>query len=372
MSLPRRFPVLALITLLLAMQAPVRAQAAMSGPTNVKATSAAGTATATVSWTEPAGANRYRIKAYIGDVAVKTSGVLLGARTTFTFVGLEYEIPYVLKVEAGDGSTWSAAQPADAVTPVAAKPGPPSAPDLSVIADKSIEATWTEPPSNGGSPIVSYSVQLFKAGSPAGDAVTTKQTKYTFSTEDKTSQYSVTVKATNSAGKTSTDSEPSASVVAELKAAALVVTTPNQNPATPGNNSGQPSPGNPSSPAAGNQQTPSSATPAQNGSTQTDSTQIGSKTAPSYTKTVSINSSTSRKTLLAISRLSAPKGARVRYTLAPSSKKYCRLTTTAVKATRTGTCSVKVTVTVGKKSSTRTVRLTVGTAKKTGISREVR
>ena len=85
--------------------------AAISGdPTNVKADAPPGTATAVVTWTAPSGVTRYRIKAYIGDVSVKTSGILSAPRSTYTFSGLEYDIPYAIKVEAGDDSTWRSDQ----------------------------------------------------------------------------------------------------------------------------------------------------------------------------------------------------------------------------------------------------------------------
>ena len=317
------------------------ALAAISAPTDVKAETAPGTGTAKISWTAPSGALKYRIRAFIGNVAVKTSGEVL-PRTSYTFSGLEYDIAYVLKVEASDGAIWSTAAVAPAVTPVAASPSSPPSPKLTVVADQKIEATWEEPTSNGGSPIDSYLVQLNKDGSVVGEAVKTKSLSYVFETSDKESTYTVVVQAVNQAGKTSTASEPSNSVIAKFKEASVVNLPPqNGNSPSSGNGNTQSSGGNTSVAV----QTPAglvSALPA----------------LLPYSKLVKTKSTTSLATLRTLSKLTVPKGATTSIAIAASSKKYCSLKGTSVYMSKLGTCSVTVTVkTKAGKKTTRTVKL---------------
>ena len=110
------------------------AMAAPSDPTGISTETKAGTASATISWTAPAGVTRYRVRAYVGNVAVKVSPVLAASAVRYTFTGLEYKIPYSLKVQAGDASSWGnevGTNPASTVTPVAAPPSAPGRPTRS-------------------------------------------------------------------------------------------------------------------------------------------------------------------------------------------------------------------------------------------------
>ena len=359
--------------------------AAISGdPTNVKADAPPGTATAVVTWTAPSGVTRYRIKAYIGDVSVKTSGILSAPRSTYTFSGLEYDIPYAIKVEAGDDSTWRtavASTPAT-VTPAAASPSAPAAPKLASAGDKKLKAEWLIPSSNGGATIVSYSVQLKKSGTGGtwenvDQPITTSNVlELTLTTNDSTTQYAVTVTAKNSAGKSS-----EASVESNLATAAVatIMTTPPTTPLpTPSNGNGgggtnttvAPTPNRGSNspttspPSSGGDSNAATNTTVPTAAKEDQLTRIVSPVyaapAISYTKTVSIKAKTTTKTLLSLSRLSVPKGSTTAYALSTTSKKYCSLKGTVVTAIKAGTCSITVTVKQksGKKTS-KTVKLVV-------------
>ena len=323
--------------------------AALSGnPTNVKADSKDGTASATITWTAPGGVTRYRIRAFVGDVAVKTSGIVAAPRSSHTFTGLEYGIPYTLKVQAGDASTWgteTVASPAT-VTPSAQPPSAPGQPTLDVVADRKVRATWTEPDSSGGAAITSYLVQLYAGGKRDGDEKKTTATSLDITTGDSTATYTVTVKAVNAMSKVSPSSEESKGVVPTARAATVIADSPaggggNQNPG------GAPMVAAPPAATGG-----TGAPAASNGSTAT--------TAPSFTKTVSTKSRTSTRTLLSLSRLSVPKGAAVRYSIPTSSAKVCRKSGSVVIPKKAGTCAVTVAVYVnGKKKNYRTVRLRI-------------
>ena len=359
--------------------------AAISGdPTNVKADAPPGTATAVVTWTAPSGVTRYRIKAYIGDVSVKTSGILSAPRSTYTFSGLEYDIPYAIKVEAGDDSTWRtavASTPAT-VTPAAASPSAPAAPKLASAGDKKLKAEWLIPSSNGGATIVSYSVQLKKSGTGGtwenvDQPITTSNVlELTLTTNDSTTQYAVTVTAKNSAGKSS-----EASVESNLATAAVatIMTTPPTTPLpTPSNGNGGGGTNTTVAPAPNRGSNSPTTSPPSSGSGNNAATNTTVPTAAkedqltrivspvyaapaiSYTKTVSIKAKTTTKTLLSLSRLSVPKGSTTAFALSTTSKKYCSLKGTVVTAVKAGTCSITVTVKQksGKKTS-KTVKLVV-------------
>ena len=351
--------------------------AALSGdPTSVTAEAKPGTASATISWTAPSGATRFQARAFIGNVAVRVSNVLSASTTSFTFVGLEYRVPYSLKVTAGDASTWGTEITAtpSTVTPDAAAPSAPEKPTLSVVADETLEVTWAAPTNSGGATIDYYLVQLKKQGDNIVDPVTVKGLSTTISTKDSKNPFSVSVKAVNAMAKVSPESEDSEAVIPQLRAASVV---PVNNPSSNNPSSNNPSSNNPSSnnpsqstppgrnsgiaapTAADPAASAPSASPAANGTlpTKTPSTQ------KPYTRAVTIGSKTTTKTLLALSKLKTSKTSRVSYSVAPASRKVCTLTAGNVTATQAGTCSVTVTVRTGKTSSSRTVKLTIASAK---------
>ena len=317
-------------------------------------------------------------------MAVKTSGIVSAPRSSYTFSGLEYDIPYAIKVEAGDDSTWRtavASTPAT-VTPAAASPSAPAAPKLASAGDKKLKAEWLVPSSNGGATIVSYSVQLKKSGTGGtwenvGQPITTSNVlELTLTTNDSTTQYAVTVTAKNSAGKSS-----EASVESNLATAAVatIMTTPPTTPLpTPSNGNGgggtnttvAPAPNRGSNspttspPSSGGDSNAATNTTVPTAAKEDQLTRIVSPVyaapAISYTKTVSIKAKTTTKTLLSLSRLSVPKGSTTAYALSTTSKKYCSLKGTVVTAVKAGTCSIIVTVKQksGKKTS-KTVKLVV-------------
>jgi hypothetical protein len=342
--------------------------AATSAPSTINATSNPGTGVIEVSWSTVAGATGYQAQLLIGIVPVKMSPTILANKPRkFTFVGLEYNVPYRVQVRSSDG-TWSSYgnAPENPVIPQAGKPSTPDQPTVSVTDDFKLKATWSPPSSSGGSPITSYSVQLLQGSSAAGEPVVVKGLEVELQTKDKTNQYSVTVVAVNEANVSSEASEASSPVAAEKKAAALVVSPrpPSNSPSSGGNNN-SPSSGGSGTPSSGGSNSPSSngggnspavvPTPVVDQGTRTVSP---TPVTPRYTKVIKAKATTSSKTLLSLSKLPSPKGSKTSLGIAISSRKICQLKGTSVKNIRKGTCSVKVTVTTksGKKTS-RTVKL---------------
>jgi hypothetical protein len=352
--------------------------AATAAPSTINAISNRGTGVIEVTWSTVNGATSYQARLLIGTVPVKVSPTILSNKPQkFTFVGLEYNVPYRVQVRSSDG-TWSSYGNAteNPVIPQAGKPSTPDQPTVSVTDDLKLKATWSPPSSTGGSPINSYSVQLMQGSSAAGEPVVVKGLEVELQTKDKTNQYSVTVVAVNEANVSSEASEASSPVVAEKKAAALVVLPrpPNNSPSSGGNNSspssggsGTPSSGGSGTPSSGGSNSPSSSgggnspavvpTPVVDQGTRTVSP---TPATPRYTKVIKAKATTSSKTLLSLSKLPAPKGSKTSLTVASSSRKFCQVKGTSVKNLKRGTCSVKVTVTTksGKKTS-RTVKLVV-------------
>jgi hypothetical protein len=326
------------------------------------ATTNPGTGTATISWAAASGATNYQARVLIGDVPIKTSVFLAPSLRSYTFTGLEYNVPVKLQVRSTDGS-WSlygTATPST-VTPVAADPSAPGQPTVSVIADKRIKVEWTLPSSDGGSPIASYSVQLIKGSESAGEPVTTRALQLELDTADTTSSYSVTVAAVNTAGLKSSASEASAPIVAEKKAVSIVEVVPGSggsggSPSSGGGSGNRPTTGaTPVAPGVLTELKPVTQTPTINQPVKVVSP---TPAVQAYTKVIKAKASTSSKTLVSLSKLKTPKGSKTSFSVATSSKKNCKLVGTTVKSLRAGTCSVKVTVTTkaGKKTS-RTVKL---------------
>ena len=325
------------------------ALAAGTIPPSRDATSTPGTGTATITWAAATSATNYQARVLIGSVPIKTSASLPASARTYTFTGLEYKVPIKLQVRSLYG-TWSSYGDTDPITPVAASPSTPNPATVSVSADKKIKAEWTLPSSDGGSPIASYSIQLLKGSEPAGEPVTTTALQIEMDTADTTSSYSVTIAAINSAGMKSSPSEPSAPIAAKKQAVATVDLSPGS-PSSGGG--GTPSSGN--SPETNTEKAPTTKSPEINQSTQVVSPVPG---VPAYTKVIKVRSRVTSKTLVALSKLSLPKGSRTSIALSKVSKKYCQQTGTTVKSLKAGTCLVKVTVTSksGVKKS-RTVKL---------------
>ena len=355
---------------------PQQLSAATSAPSTINAISNRGTGVIEVTWSIVSGATSYQTRLLIGTVPVKVSPTILSNKPQkFTFVGLEYNVPYRVQVRSSDG-TWSSYGNAteNPVIPQAGKPSTPDQPTVSVTDDFKLKATWSPPSSSGGSPITSYSVQLLQGSTAAGEPVVVKGLEVELQTKDKTNQYSVTVVAVNEANVSSEASEASSPVAAEKRAAALVVSPrpPSNSPSSGGNNN-SPSSGGSGSPSSGGSGSPTSggsSTPSNNGGNnspaasptpvvdQTTRTVSPTPVTPRYTKVIKAKATTSSKTLLSLSKLPSPKGSKTTLSVAASSRKICQLKGTSVKNIRKGTCSVKVTVTTksGKKTY-RTVKL---------------
>jgi hypothetical protein len=334
------------------------ALAAGTIPPSRDATSTPGTGTATITWAAATSATAYQARVLIGSVPIKTSASLPASARTYTFTGLEYKVPVKLQVRSLYG-TWSSYGDTDPITPLAASPSTPDPATVSVLADKKIKVEWALPSSDGGSPIASYSVQLLKGSDPAGEPVTTTVLQIEMDTADTTSSYSVTIAAINSAGMKSSPSEPSTPIAAKKQAVATVDLSPGSPSSggggapSSGGGGGAPSSGN--SPATNTEKAPTTKSPEINQSTQVVSPVSG---VPAYTKVIKVRSRVTSKTLVALSKLSLPKGSRTSIALSKVSKKYCQQTGTTVKSLKAGTCLVKVTVTSksGVKKS-RTVKL---------------
>ncbi len=166
-------------------------------PTGVAAT--AGNGTANLSWTAPpdggSAITSYRITPYIGTVAQTPTTISGGPPSTSTTVtGLTNGTAYTFTVTAGNGVGLGPASAASAaVTPTA--PTAPGAPTgvLAAAGNGTANVSWTAP-SNGGSPITSYTVTPYIGvvaqtattitGSPPVTSVTitglTNFTTYTF------------------------------------------------------------------------------------------------------------------------------------------------------------------------------------------------
>ena len=177
-------------------------------PTNVTAT--AGDTQATVQWVAPVSNGGSSIIDYTvtsdPDGLTATSA---GAATSATVLGLTDGTTYTFTVVATNGVGDSAASdPSNPVTPQA--PTAPDAPTNVVATAGNTQATvsWTPPLSNGGSPILSYTVTSDPDGLTASTlgATATTVTGLTNGTA-----YTFTVIATNGAGP-SGSSQPSNSV----------------------------------------------------------------------------------------------------------------------------------------------------------------
>lgn len=311
------------------------------------AESTPGTRTATITWTGVTNATNYQAQVLIGKVPIKTSASLAENSRSYTFTGLEYNVPLKLQVRSKNGTwsdVWVKASP-DPITPVAAAPSAPGQPTVSVIEDKRIKVTWALPSSDGGSPISSYSVQLLKEGIAAGEPVPTASLQLEMDTADTTSLYSVTVSAVNTASLKSSASEASTPVSAK-KMAVAVVDLSSGTPSSGGNSGNTPSSGGSgnsgNTPETNAEKTPSTKSPEIDQLKQVVSP---APVVPAYTKVITSKSKVTSKTMVSLSKLSVPKNSKTSFKLSSSSKKYCQLSGTTIKNIKAGTCLVTVTVT---------------------------
>jgi hypothetical protein len=177
---------------------------APAAPTGVSAT--AGNGTATVSWTAPtdggSAITSYTITPYIGSTA-QTATTITGnpPSTSATITGLTNGTTYTFKVNAANGvGTGPDSTASNVVTPAA--PTAPGAPTgvSGTPGNGTATVSWTAP-SNGGSPIISYTVTPY-IGSTAQTitTVTAPATSTTISGLTNGTTYTFTVAATNAIG----------------------------------------------------------------------------------------------------------------------------------------------------------------------------
>jgi Fibronectin type III domain len=180
-------------------------------PTNVTATNSSnGTATGTVdvSFTPPASNGGKPIQSY---TAVSSPGGITGtagpSATDVQVTGLTYGTSYTFTVYATNAvGNGPASAPSDAVTP-AGIPSPPQVPGAATL-DQAAYVSCLPPASDGGSPIVSYTV----TSSPGGITATGPSCPILVTGLTDGTKYTFTVTATNADGGTSQPSQPTARV----------------------------------------------------------------------------------------------------------------------------------------------------------------
>jgi hypothetical protein len=160
-------------------------------PTSV--TAVAGDAQATVSWTAPASDGGSPILFY----TVTSSPATVARTTTATnlvFTGLADGITYTFTVTATNAKGAGPAGVSNAVTTFTVPGAPTSV--TATAGDAQATVLWTAPASNGGSPILFYTV----TSSPATVARTTTATNLVFTGLTNGVTYTFTVTATNAKG----------------------------------------------------------------------------------------------------------------------------------------------------------------------------
>jgi hypothetical protein len=188
---------------------PVAAPTPPGAPTGVNATP--GDGQVGVSWTAPTSSGSSAITGYTVTASPGgATGSSVGAATTATVTGLTDGTPYTFTVTATNSAgPGPSSLPSASVIPVAAAtvPGAPTAVSA-VPGETQATVSWTQPASDGGSPITSYKVTAFPADGTASTAGATSAV--VIGLQDGV-QYTFTVTATNSAG-TGPSSDPSVGV----------------------------------------------------------------------------------------------------------------------------------------------------------------
>ena len=208
-----------------------------SAPLNVIAT--AGNASASLSWTAPN--NHQPVTSYTVHNSLASNGILVPdvtvtaaasatlVPTSVTVTGLTNGVTYqfeVLATNAQGSSPFSA--PSNRVTPQA--PTVPGAPInvLATAGDSFATVSWTAPPSDGGSPITSYTVTAFVGGAPAGIAAIANGNSATLFPLTNGVAYTFSVHATNAIGNgpESAQSAPVTPAAAVVPAVTVSMTGP--------------------------------------------------------------------------------------------------------------------------------------------------
>ena len=134
-------------------------------PTGVSAV--AGNASASVSFTAPVGADSFTVKAVPASPTAAAPTVTVTDGSVAAFVsGLTNGVAYQFQVAAsnqfGQGAFSALSAPVTPTAPVATVAGAPTI-GSATGGDGSATVTWTAPASNGGSPIIAYSVKVLDA-----------------------------------------------------------------------------------------------------------------------------------------------------------------------------------------------------------------
>ena len=178
--------------------------AAPGAPTNVKAT--AGNGKVTVQWHAPSSNGGVAITGYTATSSPGSNTCTTGGALTCVVTGLTNGTSYTFTVKATNGTVGPASAASNAAIPAAA-PGAPTH-VTAVAGDAKATVSWTAPASNGGAPIISYSVFTTGSGQTCS---TSGALSCTVTGLVNGVSYTFTVTATNDAA-TSANSAASAAV----------------------------------------------------------------------------------------------------------------------------------------------------------------
>ncbi len=192
-----------------------------TAPVDIRA--ARGDGTVEVSWAPPLNDGGLPIAGYVIDWVSSTgaSGSIETTSTGYTMQNLLNGATYTITVSAVNEAGTSPAGGSASATP-AATPGAP----VAVTADRGdgrIDVTWQPPTSDGGKPVLSYTV-TWSAPDGATGSIDTTATSHTFEGLTNGTTYTVTVTATNEIG-VSAASQPASGTPAHIPGAPVAVRT---------------------------------------------------------------------------------------------------------------------------------------------------
>ena len=176
-----------------------------------------------VSWAPPLNNGGLPITGYVLDWVSSTgaSGSIETTGTRYTMQNLLNGATYTITVSAINEAGTSPAGNSASATPAAA-PGSPTAVTVD-RGDGRLHATWQPPGSNGGKPVLSYTVVWTAPDGTTGSAETAA-TNHTFDRLVNGTTYTITVTATNEVGS-SAAGEPASGTPAHIPGAPVAVRT---------------------------------------------------------------------------------------------------------------------------------------------------
>ena len=189
----------------------------------VSISAARGNGIVEVSWAPPLNDGGLPITGYVLDWVSSTgaSGNIETTGTAYTMQNLLNGATYTVTVSAINEAGTSPAGGSASATPAAA-PGSPGTVTVD-RGDGRIDVTWQPPTSDGGKPVLSYTVLWAAPDRTTGSAETTA-TSHTFEGLTNGTTYTVTVTATNEIG-TSAASRPASGTPAHIPGAPVAVRT---------------------------------------------------------------------------------------------------------------------------------------------------